>query len=346
MLIQKDDKPVTDVESNAPTESAKASYSPQDARSGLLKKPSPQSDVPSYPETGDVKLEMPKRQQKSPTKKNKGKGRRESAVKNTDAADENTKAAGKLNSDGPAVTKEEETGTESTKTITEPTKPATVDGPTSSAEEHKFSPFESTPALDQPENVADASTVLPPKDPETLEAGQDAKTTQKERDTDVPLNFAGALAKNLETTSDATPIAKDSENTVGGPSSSTPIESSAHLADNDVSDDEAKNDTSFHSAPEILRIHSHGRNDGCGYWHHDEAFQTKPQQICRQEWRSEPFHASLGGLCKPRSQHVHPGNARERRHRKHRVQKDVSCLLRNLRGRIDFPPPSCYDACH
>jgi len=63
MSIQKDDKPVTDVESNAPTESAKASYSPQDARSGLLKKPSPQSDVPSYPETGDVKLEMPKRQQ-------------------------------------------------------------------------------------------------------------------------------------------------------------------------------------------------------------------------------------------------------------------------------------------
>ncbi|KAI4695372.1 uncharacterized protein J4E84_001998 [Alternaria hordeiaustralica] len=251
MSIQKDDKPVTDVESNAPIESAKASYSPQDARSGLLKKPSPQLDVPSYPETGDVKLEMPKHQQKSPTKKNKGKGRRESTVKNTDAADEKTKAAAKLNSDGPAVTKEEENGTESTKTITEPTKPATVDGPTSSAEEHESSPSKSTPALDRPENVADASTVLPPKDSETQEAGQDAKTTQKERDTDVPLNFAGALAKNLETRSDATSIAKNSENTGGGPSSTAPIESPVHLADNDVSDDEAKNDTSFHSAPEI-----------------------------------------------------------------------------------------------
>lgn len=250
MPIQKDDKPVIDIESYSTTQSAKASYSPQDARSGLLKKPSPQSDVPGYLETGDVKLEMPKRQQKSPTKKNKGKGRRESTVKNTDAADENTKAVGKLNADGPAVTKEEETSTESNKTITKPTKPATVAGPTS-AEEHTSSPSDSTPALEQLANVADASTVQPPKSSEALEAGQDVKTTQKERDTDVSLNFTGALAKNLETGSDATSIAKDSENIGGGPLSTNPIESSAQLADNDVSDDEAKNDTSFHSAPEI-----------------------------------------------------------------------------------------------
>lgn len=27
---------------------------------------------------------------------------------------------------------------------------------------------------------------------------------------------------------------------------------------------------------EILRIHSHGRNDGRGHWHYHEAFQVEP----------------------------------------------------------------------
>ncbi|KAJ6200988.1 hypothetical protein J3E72DRAFT_372172 [Bipolaris maydis] len=56
-------------------------YSPQDARSGLPKKPFVQSNIASHAETAVSESENSKRQQKSPTKKDRNKNKRESPFK-------------------------------------------------------------------------------------------------------------------------------------------------------------------------------------------------------------------------------------------------------------------------
>jgi hypothetical protein len=100
------------------------------------------------------------------------------------------------------------------------------------------------------------------------------------------------------------------------------------------------------SNPEILRIHPHGRDNGCRHWHYHEAFQVEPQQICRQKRRSESVDASLRRLRQSGSQHVCADHARERRYRKHRMQEDFPRMLCNLRGCLGQSASSSNDACH
>jgi hypothetical protein len=250
LMSNQQEKPVTDADLDPAAASDKALYSPQDARSGLSKKPSPQSDVADRPASGDVKLEMPKRQQKSPTKKNKGKGRRESPIQKTDPADETTKTSEKLKADDSTIMKEEENAAESINTVPVPTKPASIDADTL-PEEHVVSPPKSTLPLDQPADAADAVAVQSSKGSDTLETGHGDEASWKEANTKVSLDYAGVVAKGLETASDTTSVTKGVKNTGGRPFSTTSKESSVQVADDNVSDDDAKNDTSFHSAPEI-----------------------------------------------------------------------------------------------
>jgi hypothetical protein len=229
--------------------SGKALYSPQDARSGLLKKPTMQPEVTDRPDKEDVKLEMPKRQQKSPTKKIKGKGKRESPVKTADPAEEIANTLGKLRAEDPVITKEEDINTESTNTFPVSMKPASDDATTLSRK-HIACPSESILVVDQSANAACDSVLQTRKDLETLQAKHTDALSPKERSTGISLDPAGVFGEFLETATDAILAPEGAKNAGSTLPRTTTQESSPKVADENLSDDEAKNDTSFHSAPE------------------------------------------------------------------------------------------------
>ena len=85
-------------------------YSPQDARSGLPKKPVAQLDIASYIETSVPESENSKRQQKSPAKKARSKNNRESPFKKEPSIHEEPEAneEPEVNVISPATTKNDE----------------------------------------------------------------------------------------------------------------------------------------------------------------------------------------------------------------------------------------------
>jgi hypothetical protein len=90
---------VTNADNGMATTSGVVLYSPQDARSGLLKKPAAGSDAVDCAEAGSPELEKPKRQQKSPAKKAKGKNKRESPTKKRRSVEDTPNANGKTGVD-------------------------------------------------------------------------------------------------------------------------------------------------------------------------------------------------------------------------------------------------------
>jgi hypothetical protein len=245
MSTQQEEKTVEDADPDPAVGKGNASYSPQDVRSGLSKKPLTQPKIVDHPGSGNTELDMSKPKQKSPTKKTKGKATRGSPVKKATSEEETIKVPGKLNADDPATTKEDQSGEESVQTVTELMQPASADAVT-------LAPTtDASLAADRPE---DATHNL------ALQLLQDSKASDMVRENEkspikpgskVSPALPSVQARVPETTSDAVPVDEGHKNTSTNTSNTASKEPSSPVADDSVSDDEAKNDTSFHSAPEI-----------------------------------------------------------------------------------------------
>jgi hypothetical protein len=72
-----------------------------------------------------------------------------------------------------------------------------------------------------------------------------------EPSSDVSPPFVGIQFRVSETAHDSILVAEGGKSTSAESSNTPSKESSSQLADDSVSDDEAKNDSSFHSAPEV-----------------------------------------------------------------------------------------------
>jgi hypothetical protein len=195
--------------------SGKALYSPQDVRSGLPKKSAQQSESTDTALTGSPK---PDKSKKSPTKKAKAKGKRASPFEKANPTEEAAKVAGKLEAYGSA--------------------PAAVDTATivDSKETVVASPNEglqglvSAPAVETSnagtKNEEQAGSMVSPAH-ETIQA-------PTSDDTSISLH-------------DPVKASEVAHNEVKSP----PKDPSPPPIEDTVSDDEAKNDVSFHSAQEV-----------------------------------------------------------------------------------------------
>ncbi|KAG9185265.1 hypothetical protein G6011_07809 [Alternaria panax] len=249
-LNQHEERAVEDANSDPAAANDKALYSPQDARSGLSKMPPTESATTDHLGMGSTKPEMPKRQQKSPTKKNKGKGKRESPVNNINSADEITKIPGRLNVDGSATIEEEQTSTDFINTVAQITKPASVDAATL-APELLVSGTAASRVVDHSANPARNLTLQLSEKSEAAEFVHDDEEFPTEPMSDASPALTGIQSEVLETTSDTIPTAEEYRNTNAKSHNTLPKESSLQVAYDSISEDEAKNDTSFHSAPEV-----------------------------------------------------------------------------------------------
>ena len=236
----------------AATPSEKALYSPQDARSGLPNKPPARPETVARTGTGSPGLEKPKRQHKSPTKKGKGKNKRGSPVKKGDSADEvpksseTSKAGGSpaIGSDTAAATqggessRSNERNAADARSAEEPVDLPTDDGrvvPQSSGEAHDAQ-LSSGP--DAPETAQEEGETMTWNDPGSRSADTKDQPTGKGPQTaeTAPQAESGTKAGQQDDDKPLQVLSKE------------PLPSPAY---DNASDDEAKNDISFHSAPEV-----------------------------------------------------------------------------------------------
>ncbi|KAL1792765.1 hypothetical protein ACET3X_009272 [Alternaria dauci] len=246
--LTQEEKTVEDTDQDLTAANGKALYTPQDARSGLSKPPT-ETAITGRSEMGSTKSEMTKRQQQSPTKKNKGKGKRESPVKDVNLADRTAKTSGKINTNGPAIVEYDQASREFTNMVIEPTKPGSVDAITS-AQELSVPAIAASPAVDQSVDTASDLTLQLPENVKAPDVVHDEKSPTEPRP-DISPAFVGMQSKVSEATTDTGPIAENCKNTSVEGFNTPSKESSSRVADDSLSEDEAKNDTSFHLAPEV-----------------------------------------------------------------------------------------------
>ena len=247
----------------------KVSYSPQDVRSGLMKKPVLRSKSREPPEmTVSPGLDKTKHQQRSPTKNSKAKSKRDVPVKETVPRKEVKKIGGKLNSGvssmvaagGADGIKDDQASKESSPAVNEPASSALT--PTTGSSKEQVAPMTNiSPNLDVDQGKAPACDV-PSQQPKHQEAPatvhdqgntpvrSDAELSSNDKKTDtvtsLPRASGAASSVNSGVNSEEQPKDVDSKITDAAVKDSL-IES----ADENNSDDDAKNDGSFHSAPEI-----------------------------------------------------------------------------------------------
>ncbi|KAE8846126.1 hypothetical protein HRS9139_00693 [Pyrenophora teres f. teres] len=250
----------------------KVSYSPQDVRSGLPKKPvvDPESGEPaeSAATTANPGLDRTKRQQKSPTKNSKAKNKRESPLKENVAEKVVKKTDGKRNTvfplpiaaGGANNTKDSEPNKKANLVVDKPESSATT--PTVSAFKEKVAPtMVLAPDTDAVQGKAPARDI-PLQSPKHHEM---AAIVHVQGNTPVT-SYVELSSINEKTTIVAPPSKatgatspvdpgvnseehlKDVDTKVPDAAVKDP---SPELADENNSDDEAKNDVSFHSAPEV-----------------------------------------------------------------------------------------------
>ncbi|OWY45005.1 hypothetical protein AALT_g3870 [Alternaria alternata] len=246
---QQEEKTIGDADPDSTTANGKALYSPQDARSGLSKPPT-ETAITDRPEMESTKSDMFRRQQKSPTKKNKGKGKRESPVKNISSVEKMTKKSEKMNTDDPTIIEEEKVSTKFINTIIEPTKPEYIDVSTL-GQELSVPVTAASLAVDQPVDAARELTLQLAEDSKASDIEHDDEDFLTELKPDISLSPMRMQSKISETTSDTVPIAEICKTTSVGIINTLSKELSSRVADDSLSEDEAKNDNSFHSAPEV-----------------------------------------------------------------------------------------------
>ncbi|KNG44967.1 hypothetical protein TW65_08208 [Stemphylium lycopersici] len=236
----------------AATSSEMVLYSPQDARSGLPKKPPARPETVARTGTGSPGLEKPKREHKSPTKKGKGKNKRGSPVKKGDPADEvpesdeTSKASGSpaAGSDTAATTQDGESGGSDDKNATD----------ARSAEEQANSSMTDGRAVPQsPDKIHDTQVSTGSNAPETAQEEAESMTGNDPvfQSMDMKDHPTEKRPHNAETAPQAGSVTKAGQQNDAKSLQPLLKEHPPTPAYDNISDDEAKNDISFHSAPEV-----------------------------------------------------------------------------------------------
>ncbi|KAB2103305.1 hypothetical protein AG0111_0g8361 [Alternaria gaisen] len=248
-MTQQEEKTIGDADPDPTTANGKALYSPQDARSGLSKPPT-ETAITDRPEMESIKSDVFRRQQKSPTKRNKGKGKRESPVKIISSVEKITKTSEKMNTDDPTIIEEEKVSTKFINTIIEPTKPEYIDVSTL-GQDLSVPVTAASLAVDQPVDAARELTLQLAEESKASDIEHDNEDFPTEPKSDISLSPMRMQSKISETTFDTVPTAEICKTTSVGMFNTLSKELSSRVADDSLSEDEAKNDNSFHSAPEV-----------------------------------------------------------------------------------------------
>ena len=266
------------------------SYSPQDARSGLTKKPAMESESIELPQTAKLGLDKNKRQQKSPSKISKVKSKRESPVKEAVPRKEVKKICGNSNTRGiPSVpasgadaTKNGQVNKVSIPVETEPI--SSVISPAFSPSKERAVPMTSI-ASDADVNQGRVPVRDVPSQPLQhqespaiihAEGSEFSTVDTKIAIVTPPPQTADAIAAlSTDLVVNSKEQAKDVNNGVSHTVARGP---SPQLIDESNSDDEAKNDVSFHSAPEVQ----------------SDSPQIGPPSDPQSEVRNEPLVADQG----------------------------------------------------
>ncbi|KAL6153382.1 hypothetical protein ACJBU6_08533 [Exserohilum turcicum] len=223
-------------------------YSPQDARSGLPKKPPAQSETMRQLEAGSPEHEKSKRPQKSPAKKGKGKNKRDSPAGKEGSVSDKANADGKLTIDvfpttsirehqdnGAADANVDDTSSTEVQVVLATNTMLDVGHAPDDGQELDAQPGEQPTQSDDPKDKGELLIVTLPQtdhfDPEVcLE-----KTPSP-------------VAQDIPSTTSATQADKEDDDNLP----QLFVEDAPPLtAGEQTSDDEGKNDNSFHSAPEV-----------------------------------------------------------------------------------------------
>ena len=250
-------KPANDDEVAA---EGKVSYSPQDVRSGLMKKPVLRSESREPPETTvSPGPDTTKRQQRSPAKNSKAKSKRDVPVKEAVPRKEVEKIGGKFNSGvssmvatgGADSTRDGQASKESNTAVNELESSAIT--PTTGSFKEQVAPMTNiSPNLDVNQGKAPACDVpsQQPKHEEAPATVHNQENTQVTSDAEFSSNYKKTdTVLSPPRTAGAASSADSGVNSEEQPKD---IDSKVtDAADETNSDDEAKNDGSFHSAPEV-----------------------------------------------------------------------------------------------
>ena len=161
-----------------------------------------------------------------------------------------TKKSEKMNTDDPTIIEEEKVSTKFINTIIEPTKPEYIDVSTL-GQELSVPVTAASLAVDQPVDAARELTLQLAEDSKASDIEHDDEDFLTELKPDISLSPMRMQSKISETTSDTVPIAEICKTTSVGIINTLSKELSSRVADDSLSEDEAKNDNSFHSAPEV-----------------------------------------------------------------------------------------------
>ncbi|KAF1836005.1 hypothetical protein BDW02DRAFT_596806 [Decorospora gaudefroyi] len=252
MTSYNEERPVAGTDVVPVTAGGKALYSPQDARSGVLKKSTQQSEAVESTRTGSPKREKSKRQQKSPTKNVKTKSKLDAQADAASRVEDVTEVAKKLKVDGSTAAAadvanvvEDSQATKSTADGTDIGKQVFFDAATI-AEEPITSLEDNTTMIVEVPNSAVDSLLQPLKHPDASGAvHEEAK----------PQTMSSLECSTVETTGHTIhmplgAVIEDASN-AGILPDAVPNNPPLQPADDTISEDEAKNDISFHSAQEI-----------------------------------------------------------------------------------------------
>lgn len=203
-------------------------YSPQDARSGLPKKPVAQSDIASHAETGVPESENSKRQKKSPAKKARNKNKRESPFKKEPSIHEEPEVdeEPEVNVMSPAITKDDESCRADDQSVEN----------THSTEFQVVSPSDPGKEVCHAADEGRESIAQPPEQSSQLDSAQNKDKTSHSTilptDTDTYLGKKPIQIPQSDDTRKSTPGA-------------------GNEVEDDASDTGVKNNNSFDSAPEV-----------------------------------------------------------------------------------------------
>jgi hypothetical protein len=238
MSAHDEESAIVDDDADTAAAGSNAQYSPQDARSGLSKKGVHKSESTDAAQTAaQTASPKPDKSKKSPTKKGKAKAKSGSPVDKVNPTEEAAKVATKLEVED-SVPVDAATAAEDAQASKEAI--ATLPGE----------------GLQGPVSAQVAETGEPAKavtSDAAAETEQPAASTVSDACEAIQAPISADTSTDLPDPIETSETAHDEEKslTKSGPANAASKDPSPPPADDNVSDDEAKNDVSFHSAQEV-----------------------------------------------------------------------------------------------
>ncbi|KAF1944283.1 hypothetical protein EJ02DRAFT_420609 [Clathrospora elynae] len=238
----------------------KASYSPQDARSDLHKKSARQSESGHPHFTGSPESQKSKRPQSSPTKQ--AKLTRGAPIEKVSTKAEATEVSGQADASGSTLVVAEvkmaiNNAPVSEESITDAAEPAvsTTSDSATTADKISATLEDTVSVIGEVADVLDHASSKPLEHQEVPKISHDDEKPRTKSNVELSPDNRASAVDNLPKAEDAVPLAEpaitEAKNAKDKPSDVSMLDSTPHPADEPVSDDEAKNEISFHSAQEV-----------------------------------------------------------------------------------------------